>query len=86
MAESSARLSRQRSWCPSNLGLRLGVLVAGIVLFFLVGTFAVALGSGVGVIATSLLALLGATLVVGGSVVVVQDRKAPEVFWYKESG
>ena len=71
---------------PNNLGLRLGVLVAGIVLFFLVGTFAVALGSGVGVIATSLLALLGATLVVGGSVVVVQDRKAPEVFWYKESG
>jgi hypothetical protein len=68
---------------PSNLGLRLGVLVAGIVLFFLVGAFAVALGSGVGVIATSLLALLGATLVIGGSVVVVQDRKAPEVFWYK---
>jgi len=68
---------------PSNLGLRLGVLVAGIALFFVVGGFAAAFGSGLGVIATSLLALLAATLVVGGTVVVVQDRKAPEVFWYK---
>jgi hypothetical protein len=68
---------------PSNLALRLGVLVAGVALFVVVGALAAAFGSGLGVIATSLLALLGATLVVGGTVVVVQDRLAPEIFWYK---
>jgi hypothetical protein len=68
---------------PGNLGLRLGVLVAGILLFFVVGGFAAAFGSGLGVIATALLALLAATLVLGGTVVLIQDRLAPEVFWYK---
>jgi hypothetical protein len=68
---------------PGNLGLRLGVLVTGILLFFVVGGFAAAFGRGLGVIATALLALLAATLVVGGSAVVVQDRLAPELFWYR---
>ncbi len=66
-----------------NLGLRLTLLVLGIALFFVVGRFAQALGGGIGVIATSLLALLAAALVVGGSVVLVQDQQAPEVFWFR---
>ena len=68
---------------PGRLGLRLALLVLGIALFFVVGRFAQAFGSGLGVIATSLLALLAATLVVGGSVVLVQDQRAPEIFWFK---
>ena len=68
---------------PGRLGLRLGLLVVGIALFFVVGRFAQPFGSGLGVIATSLLALLAAALVVGGSVVLVQDTKAPEIFWLK---
>ncbi len=66
-----------------NLWLRLALLTLGIALFFVVGRFAQAFGSGLGVIATSLLALLAAALVVGGSVVLVQDQKAPEIFWFK---
>ncbi len=66
-----------------SLGLRLILLILGIALFFAVGRFAQPLGAGVGVIATSLLALLAAALVVGGSVVLVQDQKAPEIFWFK---
>jgi hypothetical protein len=66
-----------------NLVLRLVLLTVGIALFFVVGRFAQAFGSGLGVIATSLLALLAAALVVGGSVVLVQDQKAPEIFWFK---
>ncbi|MEP6632058.1 MAG: hypothetical protein ABJA89_16435 [Lapillicoccus sp.] len=68
---------------PGRLGLRLGLLVLGIALFFVVGRFAQPFGSGLGVIATSLLALLAAALVVGGSVVLVQDQKPPEIFWFK---
>ncbi|MDQ2796571.1 MAG: hypothetical protein M3Y06_05325 [Actinomycetota bacterium] len=68
---------------PARLSLRLGVLVVGVLLFFVVGYFPEWFGSVVGVIGTSLLALLAATLVIGGSVVVVQDRKPPEVFWFK---
>lgn len=68
---------------PESLPVRLGVLVAGVLLYFLVGYFPTSFGSTVGVIGTSLLALLAATLVVGGSVVAVQDRLAPELFWHK---
>ncbi len=68
---------------PGRLGLRLGLLVLGIALFFVVGRFAQPFGSGLGVIATSLLALLAAALVVGGSVVLVQDQKPPEILWLK---
>jgi hypothetical protein len=66
---------------PGNLGLRLGVLAAGLVLFFTVGLWPVWFAEHVGVIATALAALLAATLVVGGCVVITQDRRAPEVFW-----
>jgi hypothetical protein len=68
---------------PGNLRLRLGVLAAGLVVFFAVGVFPEWFADHVGVIATALAALLAATLVVGGCVVITQDRRAPEVFWLK---
>ncbi len=67
---------------PQNESLRLGALVAGVVLFFAVGSFSW-VGDFFGVIGTALLALLAASLVVGGSVVAVQDRLAPELFWFR---
>ncbi len=66
---------------PGNLVLRLGVLAAGLVLFFAVGLFPDWFADHLGVIATALGALLAATLVVGGCVVITQDRRSPEVFW-----
>ncbi len=66
---------------PGNLRLRLGVLAAGLLIFFTVGVFPDWFADHVGVIATALVALLAATLVVGGCVVITQDRRSPEVFW-----
>jgi hypothetical protein len=66
---------------PANLLLRLIVLVAGLVLFFVVGLFPDWFADHLGVIATALAALLAATLVVGGCVVLTQDRRSAEVFW-----
>ena len=66
---------------PGNLVLRLGVLVAGLVLFFVVGLFPDWFADHLGVIATALAALLAATLVIGGCVVLTQDRRSPEIFW-----
>ena len=66
---------------PGNLVLRLGVLVAGLVLFFVVGLFPDWFADHLGVIATALAALLAATLVIGGCVVLTQNRRSPEIFW-----
>jgi hypothetical protein len=68
---------------PGNLRVRLVLLVFGIALFFTVGRFAEPVAAAIGVIATSLLALLAVTHVVGGTVVLVQDQKAPEIFWVR---
>ncbi|MDQ6715998.1 MAG: hypothetical protein M3Z83_07805, partial [Actinomycetota bacterium] len=67
---------------PQNESLRLGALVVGVALFFVVGSFGW-VGDFFGVIGTALLALLAASLVIGGSVVAVQDRLAPELFWFR---
>ncbi|HEU4329805.1 MAG TPA: hypothetical protein VFR40_01730 [Lapillicoccus sp.] len=64
-----------------NLLLRLVVLAAGLVLFFVVGIFPEWFADHIGVIATALAALLAATLVIGGCVVLTQDRRSPELFW-----
>ena len=68
---------------PGNLVLRLLVLGAGLALFFIVGLLPDWFADHLGVIATALAALLAATLVVGGCVVITQDRRSPEVFWLK---
>ncbi len=62
--------------------VRLGVLAAGIGLLLVIGLEPEWFARHVGVIATATSALLAACLVIGGIVVVLEQRLSPEVFWF----
>ncbi|KRF41948.1 hypothetical protein ASH01_17870 [Terrabacter sp. Soil811] len=68
---------------PSGLPARLGVLAAGVVLLLAIGLAPGWFADHVGVIGTSALALLAACLVLGGTVVLLELKLSPEVFWFK---
>ncbi len=62
--------------------VRLGVLAAGVGLLLLIGLEPEWFARHAGVIATAMAALLAACLVIGGIVVVLEQRLSPEVFWF----